>query len=120
MIPALEGLGLTNTSAIDIQGLGQYGTQVDKLKAAADEGKEAEAAKAFESLLATMLVKELRSSLTEGFFGEGPGADVYEAWFDDHLGKALTENDALGFAGMVKASLGGRKEAAAEATGATQ
>ena len=54
------------------------------------------AAKEFEKLLATIMVKELRRGLPDGFFGEGPGRDVYEGWMDEHLGAALTEGEGLG------------------------
>lgn len=54
------------------------------------------AAKEFEKLLATILVKELRRGLPDGFFGEGPGRDVYEGWMDEHLGAALTDGEGLG------------------------
>ena len=39
--------------------------------------------------------------LDTGFF-EGPGADIYTAWLDEHLGKTLADQGALGLAGMVK------------------
>jgi len=82
--------------------------------AAKDEG--AEAGEAIESLFASMLVKELRRGLETGFF-EGPGADIYTAWLDEHLGKSLADQDALGLAGMVK-TFTDRKAAEAEAEAA--
>ena len=79
----------------------------------------ADASQRFESLLATMLVKELRQTLPDGFFGDGPGADVYAGWMDKHLGDALAGSDALGIAGMVKAEIGRIVDAqSAEDTGA--
>jgi len=77
---------------------------------AAGSGRAEEASKAFEELLARMLVKELRRGLPNGFFGGGAGADVYESWLDEHLGAALTRDDSLGLAGMVKAGLELRSE----------
>jgi len=53
------------------------------------------AATRFESLLGSMLVKEMRGSLNEGFFGGGPGGDVYGGWLDEHIGAALAKRDAL-------------------------
>jgi len=81
-------------------------TRVAAAQAAAIEGKEVEAARAFEKLLATQLVRELRRSLPEGVFGGGSGSDIYESWFDEHIGDALAKQDALGLAGMVKTALG--------------
>jgi len=65
-------------------------------RSAADAGRTAEAAREFEKLFATLLVKELRRGLPEGFFGKGEGADVYEGWLDEHLGTALSEGRGLG------------------------
>ena len=62
--------------------------------------------KRFEALLATQLVKEMRRSLDEGFFGGGPGSDVFEGWLDEHLGEALTRGRGLGLADAVARNLG--------------
>lgn len=62
--------------------------------------KNGDAGREIEQLFATMLVKELRRGLKTGFF-QGPGADVYTAWFDEHLGRTLAEGDALGLARLV-------------------
>jgi Rod binding domain-containing protein len=81
---------------------------VDRAKLAlhsAKEGRTEEAADSFQKLLCTMLVKEMGRSLPEGLFGEGQGADVYQGWFDEHLGQALAERDTLGFAEIVRADL---------------
>ena len=42
--------------------------------------KHAQTAKKFEELIATMLIKELRKGLSEGFFGDGPGSDTFNGW----------------------------------------
>jgi Rod binding domain-containing protein len=78
--------------------------------AAKDEG--AEVGTAIESMFGSMLVKELRRGLDTGFF-KGAGADTYTAWLDEHIGQALADRDALGFAGMVK-TFADRKAAEAE------
>lgn len=82
---------------------------------AADKGDDKTTAREFEKLFAVMLVRELRRSMPESPFGEGAGADVYEGWFDEHLGGALAQRDTLGIAGMVKSALG-RTQAARDAT----
>lgn len=76
----------------------------DARRAAAD-GRTDEATQAFGQLLATLLVRELRRSLSDGLVGRGPGSDVYEGWFDEHLGRSLAESDALGLAGVIKTSI---------------
>jgi len=72
---------------------------------AAEAGRVDEAAARFEALLATQLVKELRKGLSEGFFGSGAGADVFEGWFDEHLGSALAASGALDLASAVRIGL---------------
>jgi Rod binding domain-containing protein len=79
--------------------------QLDAARRAAARGDTDETAREFEKLFAVLLVRELRRSMPEGPFGKGPGADVYEGWFDEHLGGALAEHDSLGIAGMIKTSL---------------
>lgn len=72
------------------------------------------AAKKFESLLATQLVKEMRRSLGDGFFGEGPQADVYSGWLDQYLGEALARDGGLHLGEGLKRSLE-QKQAAQDA-----
>lgn len=69
-------------------------------------GRADEAAKKFEELFATVLVKEMRKGLSDGFFGKGPGADVFEGWLDRHIGGALAASGALDLAGIIKVNLG--------------
>ena len=73
---------------------------------AAQRGQAGEAALEFEKLFATLLVKELRRGLPEGFFGKGAGADVYEGWLDEHLGTALSEGRGLGLRVALERQLG--------------
>lgn len=89
------------------------------VRRAADKGDTKETAKEFEKLFAVMLVRELRRSMPQSPFGEGAGADVYEGWFDEHLGASLSERDALGIARMVGTSLG-RSQAARDAAEAAE
>jgi Rod binding domain-containing protein len=74
--------------------------------ALARRGTPAEAAKEFERLFATLLVKEMRATLPEGFFGEGAGSDVFDGWFDEHLGSALAEGQGLGMRVALERDLG--------------
>ncbi len=71
-----------------------------------DGDKVNKAAKEFEKLMATMLVKEMRSSLKDGFFPSGPGNDTYNAWFDEKIADSLSKGDSLGLAGQLKAAMG--------------
>jgi Rod binding domain-containing protein len=74
-------------------------------KRAAERGDTRETAKQFETLFGALLVRELRRSMPQGMFGSGAGADVYEGWFDEHLGNALAERDSLGIARMIESTL---------------
>lgn len=69
-----------------------------------DRREVAEAARQFEALLATQLVRELRRSVPGGLF-EGAGSDTYHGLFDRHLGEMLAESEALGVAAMLRATL---------------
>ena len=95
----------TTATAADLQA-GGIERGLARLSAMGDDANPAEAAEMFESLLATMLVKEARRSLGDGgFFGKGPGADVFSGWLDQHVGQALADGWDLDLAGMVRAGL---------------
>jgi len=72
---------------------------------AATAADSAPAARRFQALLGAMLVKEMRSTCSEGFFGSGPGGDVYGGWLDEHVGASLAQRDALHLEGAVRESL---------------
>lgn len=80
-----------------------------------ERGDPQAAASRFEALLATMLVKEMRTSLNDGFFGQGAQGDVYGGWLDQHVGQSLADRDALHLEGVLKESLERKAKAAEEA-----
>lgn len=84
-------------------GLGLPPLQLDGSQGLERAAAHADAGEKFEDLLATMLVKQMRQSLPEGFFGSGPGADSFGGWFDKVFGEAVGES--LEIAGMVRTSL---------------
>ena len=62
-------------------------------------------AKDFESVFASMILKEMRKSLEPGaMFGEDSG-DVYGGMFDQFLGEHISEAGGFGLAKMVRESL---------------
>jgi Rod binding domain-containing protein len=94
---------------------------LDAAKATRAAGSDAaKAAEMFEDLLATTLVRELRRGLPEGFFGAGPGSDVYEGWLDEHVGRALSRSHALDLAQAIRTSLGAKQEPAKANEGGTR
>ena len=56
-------------------------------------------------MFSTLLVKEMRRSLSAGFFGEGADGDIYSGWLDQHVGDALAERDALHMRDMIQRSV---------------
>ena len=96
----------------------ETGTKLGRAEAAqraAAGGDRDKAAKMFEELLGTVLVREMRRGLEDGFFGKGPGADVFEGWLDEHVGHALSATGALDLAQAIRVSLGAKEKAAADA-----
>lgn len=79
---------------------------LDGARAAARSDDVQAAAREFEALFASLLVKELRRGLPQGFFGEGSGADVYSGWLDEHLGAALAKGRGLGMGEALQRDLG--------------
>jgi len=69
-----------------------------------------EAGSRLEALFGQLLAREMRRGLGEGFFGKGPGADTFEGWFDEHLGRQLAEAGALDMAGYLRRATGPRYE----------
>lgn len=59
------------------------------------------AGRKFEQLFAGLMTKELRKGL-KGFFGEGPGADTFTAWMDEHLGRQIADQELLGIAKILR------------------
>lgn len=62
----------------------------------ARSGNDELAAREFEKLFLSVLVKEMRQSLPEGFFGKGPGASVYGGMFDEVLAESLAAGAGTG------------------------
>lgn len=74
----------------------------------------ADAPHQFSKLLATMLVKEMRQALPDGFFGEGAGSDIFNGWLDEHIGNSLAERDGLHLESMIAHSMQTKVDEAAQ------
>lgn len=86
--------------------VGGIDREIARLSSLGDSADPTLAAEMFEVHLATMLAKEARSSLGEGgFFGKGPGSDIFNGWLDRHVGEALAAGWDLDLAGMVRTSI---------------
>jgi Rod binding domain-containing protein len=90
--------------------LGQLAERLAK-QAGGDAETAAAVPRQFSKLLATMLVKEMRRALPEGFFGEGAGSDIFDGWLDEHMGSALADRDGLRIEGMIAHSMQRKLEA---------
>ena len=77
----------------------------EEAKGVARDPQTAAAAKKFESLLATVLVKEMRKGLDGGIFGQMPGSDIFEGWFDQHIGESLAKSGSLDLAGLIRVGI---------------
>jgi Rod binding domain-containing protein len=65
---------------------------IDRLR----KGSPDEAARQLEGLFLTTLIKEMRQTLSEGFFGSGPGAGIYEGLFDQMLAESMAQGTGTG------------------------
>lgn len=74
--------------------------QIKKLTASLSAEKRAKVATDFEAVFSSMLVKQMRETLTEGMFG-GDSGDVYGGLFDLYLGRHLAESQPMGIDKMV-------------------
>ena len=61
-------------------------------------------AQSLEAVFASMLLKEMRSTLADGLFG-GEQSDIMGGLFDLHLGEAMAAGDGLGVKQLVLANL---------------
>lgn len=77
--------------------------QTDALGISATAGPE-EVAKSFEAVFASLLVKEMRNTLSEGLFGS-ESSDVFGGLFDLHIGNAMAEGRGLGIKELVLTQL---------------
>jgi Rod binding domain-containing protein len=106
----MDGFSLPGLEASAGQNMSK--AQLEKAQRLGETKQVSKAAEEFEKLMSTLLVKEMRTSLKDGFFPSGPGNDTYNAWFDEKIAESLTRSNALGLAGQLKASMGAQNSAA--------
>jgi Rod binding domain-containing protein len=97
----MDGILSAQHAAIELQGAAKAGRLLGEL----ERGASADGARKFEELFASILVKELRKGLPQGFFGQGAGADVFEGWLDEHIGRSIASGRGLGIASIVQREL---------------
>lgn len=68
----------------------------------ADEDRLAKAAEKLEGVFVSMLVETMRKTMSEdGLFGDMPGSDIYEGFFDRLMGESIASRGGVGIAEMV-------------------
>jgi Rod binding domain-containing protein len=122
MRDGLSGLGGAGSALGADAAFASGAAQADKVRDLANSAGDtrspervAEAARKFEALLATMLVKEMRAGLEEGFFGSGPGADTFSSMLDENLGNELAKRPLFGMTELLEGMARARVEADANA-----
>jgi flagellar protein FlgJ len=70
-----------------------------------------EAAVAMEGVFMSMLVGEMKKTLQDGgFFGGGPGSDVFDGMFERLMGEEMAKKGGFGLASFVERTLEARGE----------
>jgi Rod binding domain-containing protein len=64
-------------------------------------------ANGFESVFASLMLKEMRKTLDSGSMFAGDSGDVYGGLFDLYIGQHMAQNGGLGIAAAVKRQLEG-------------
>ena len=106
----VAGVNFTNAAMEKVRAAN---TQATDEKLSSLKTDPAEAAAQMERLFATLLVKEMRRALPNGFFGKGAGTDIFEGWLDEHLGNSLSQSGALDMAGRIRLSIEEKQSIAA-------
>ena len=86
----MEMSSLAATQSIDISKLENLRSENNVTKDGLDE-----AAKQFESVFMSMILKQMRQTLDNGFFGK-ENSDSYGAMFDLYMGQHLSDQGGLG------------------------
>lgn len=77
-------------------------SQMSKLQSLPSQGNAAlaQTAEDFESVFVSLLLKEMRGTLSEGLFG-GESSDVLGGMFDQFMGQHLANSSALGIKQLI-------------------
>ncbi|MCB1282445.1 MAG: rod-binding protein, partial [Salinibacterium sp.] len=98
----VDGIG-ASTGAVNPRAV--HETDLDRLQRLGSSGDEKalrEVGEKLEGVFVSMLVKSMREGMSEdGLFGKGPGADIYDGFFDQMMGEELSKRGGLGISEMV-------------------
>ena len=79
--------------------------QDNPFKAAAPTPDSLKAAKDFESVFSSMMLKEMRQSLDPGTLFGGDTSDIYGGLFDQFMGQHMADSGGIGMAKMIREAL---------------
>jgi Rod binding domain-containing protein len=91
-------------------GAGAIGSEVGRHDVNEHE-KAREVAQKFEGLIISSLLKSaLGGEESKGLFGEGPGADVYQGFFETYMADHLARAGGLGLSSILERSFRGSQK----------
>jgi len=90
---------------VDAQGQSPVERELGIRRGAGGRVDAREAARKFEAVMIATLVSQMRESSGVHFFGESPGAQIFEGILDQQLGDALAEGRGLGLSRSIEASI---------------
>lgn len=80
-----------------IKEFSQYGIPIGRKEKGIDEKKLEKACMDFESIFTYQMLKSMRQTVPKtGFFGEGPGREIFESLFDQELSRSLAYGGKMG------------------------
>lgn len=115
MIPRIDTQSAATAAGAQADQLAKTASSL-AVQAKGDAKSAAKVPEQFSKLLATMLVKEMRQALPDGFFGEGAGSDIFDGWLDEHLGSAIAARDGLRLEDMIAHSMKSKVEGSTAAS----
>jgi Rod binding domain-containing protein len=93
-----------NTASLDVNG-----ARIDELAARARAplaAADADLGSQFESLFVSMMLKEMRQTVSEDGLFAGDSSDTYGGLFDMFLGQHMAQGSPLGIGKLIEAQLG--------------
>jgi flagellar protein FlgJ len=93
-----------NTASLDLNG-----SRIDELAARAGAplaGSDADLGAQFESLFVSLMLKEMRQTVSEDGLFAGDASDTYGGLFDMFLGQHMAQGSPLGIGRLIEAQLG--------------
>ncbi len=105
MLPIIQGAAgniVGNAVAATVESIQSGLEHIQELTAKSEaDAKTKAATEGVESLFLSMMLKEMRNTLSEGGLFGGENSDVYGGLFDMMMSKTLAKDNPLGIANMI-------------------